>query len=117
VLDPIDVGGIGPFRAFRNLKRHSVAFPKVLEFNVLKLVGVKKEIFFRSFALNESESSVRKSGNCSFLHAVKEWLNNFQIIEQSKTRHHLLKSTGFELASIERSEFGQYSRREERYVP
>ncbi|TSC79809.1 MAG: hypothetical protein G01um101429_336 [Parcubacteria group bacterium Gr01-1014_29] len=63
-----DLDCVRSFRTVGNFKCHFVTFAKLVERNADKLVRVEKEIFFHALALDEPESLIGKTGNCSFLH-------------------------------------------------
>src|SRR3989344_1743306 len=66
--DLADLDGVRSFRTVRDLKSHFVAFTKLVELYVHKLVRVEKEILFLPVDFDEPETPVGESGDCSFLH-------------------------------------------------
>ena len=70
-LDSADVDRVESFRALGNFERHLISFAELFELNVLELVGVKKEIFFHTFARDETEALVSDAGYCSLIHSCE----------------------------------------------
>ena len=61
-----DFDGVRPFRAVGHFKSHFVTFAKFVERSADEFVGVEKEIFFLTIALDEPETLIGESGDCSF---------------------------------------------------
>ncbi len=59
----------GTFHSFVDLKSDLIAFFQAVEVNsVLKIVGMKKQIFAFSFASDETVSFVHQANDCTFFH-------------------------------------------------
>jgi hypothetical protein len=71
LLDAGDLDSVRSFRTVSNFKANCVTFAEVVKAYADKLVGVEKEIFCLTIALDEPETLVGKTGDCSCLHSVK----------------------------------------------
>ncbi len=67
-----DFDRVRSFRTVTDFKSHCVTFAEVVERRVHEFVRVEKEIFLLTIALDEPESLVGETGDCSLLHSVYE---------------------------------------------
>ena len=78
VLGFLNVRGVRSFRTVTDIKRNFVAFPKILELDVLKLVAVEKKIFFLTLTANESKSSFVDPSDYTFWHCNgRDYFNKY----------------------------------------
>ena len=70
--DFADLNRVLSFRRVRNFKSHFVTFAERVKRYADELIGVEKEIFFLSIALDEPETPVGESGDSSFLHVCNK---------------------------------------------
>jgi len=69
-----DLDRVRPFRTVRDFKGDLVAFAKFVKRDADELVGVEKEISLLSLSLDEPETLIGETGNCSCLHSNEKKL-------------------------------------------
>lgn len=65
LLRAADGDSVRALGALRDLESDFVALTQIVVAHLLKVLGVKEEIFIASLRLDEAVSSVRQTGNCS----------------------------------------------------
>src|SRR3989344_7296103 len=70
LADAADLDRVRAFRRVRDLKGHLVTFAQFVESDSDELGRVEKEILFLTLALDEPETLIGETGDCSFLHVL-----------------------------------------------